>query len=250
MVHMVYFCLLYIFFFKCIESSGARAIFYFRCNAFLVAHTIFYFRCNASLVAHPEKDELLMFGGEYFTGNKVIREHFLFCLYCTSDATLSLISFFLFYSSDSVLYLTCWFCIPETAIWGQPIVQSTFVQLTYCPVNLLSSQHTIMGECCWTRGHWPVLVLKACQHGLGSSTNEWHTYQNEHFLHNTFLHITITFTVLALPTYKHCIQSLQYIYILSSLYQHINISSSLWRHINISSSLWWHINISSSLWQH
>lgn len=94
MVHMVYFCLLYIFFFKCIASSGARAIFYFRCNAFLVAHTIFYFRCNASLVAHPEKDELLMFGGEYFTGNKVIREHFLFCLYCTSDATLSLISSF------------------------------------------------------------------------------------------------------------------------------------------------------------
>ncbi|KAI8759587.1 kelch domain-containing protein 4 [Biomphalaria glabrata] len=28
-------------------------------------------RCNISLVAHPEKDELLMFGGEYFTGNKM-----------------------------------------------------------------------------------------------------------------------------------------------------------------------------------
>ncbi|KAH9515686.1 kelch domain containing 4 [Bulinus truncatus] len=28
-------------------------------------------RCNVSLVAHPDKDELLMFGGEYFTGNKM-----------------------------------------------------------------------------------------------------------------------------------------------------------------------------------
>ncbi|GFO25318.1 kelch domain-containing protein 4-like, partial [Plakobranchus ocellatus] len=28
-------------------------------------------RCNMSLVPHPEKEELLMFGGEYFTGNKM-----------------------------------------------------------------------------------------------------------------------------------------------------------------------------------
>lgn len=28
-------------------------------------------RCNMTLVAHPDKDELIMFGGEYFTGNKM-----------------------------------------------------------------------------------------------------------------------------------------------------------------------------------
>uniref|UniRef100_A0A0B7A3Z8 DUF4110 domain-containing protein n=2 Tax=Arion vulgaris TaxID=1028688 RepID=A0A0B7A3Z8_9EUPU len=28
-------------------------------------------RCNSTLVAHPERDELLLFGGEYFTGNKM-----------------------------------------------------------------------------------------------------------------------------------------------------------------------------------
>ncbi|XP_067652139.1 kelch domain-containing protein 4-like [Haliotis asinina] len=28
-------------------------------------------RCNMSLTAHPEKDELIMFGGEYYTGNKM-----------------------------------------------------------------------------------------------------------------------------------------------------------------------------------
>ncbi|BFZ13554.1 hypothetical protein BsWGS_16593 [Bradybaena similaris] len=35
-------------------------------------------RCNASLVAHPERDELLMFGGEYFTGNKMFVYNDLF----------------------------------------------------------------------------------------------------------------------------------------------------------------------------
>ena len=29
------------------------------------------FRCNMTLTAHPEKDELIMFGGEYFNGKKV-----------------------------------------------------------------------------------------------------------------------------------------------------------------------------------
>lgn len=30
------------------------------------------FRLNASLSAHPEKDELILFGGEYFNGKKVV----------------------------------------------------------------------------------------------------------------------------------------------------------------------------------
>jgi len=28
-------------------------------------------RCNMTLTPHPDRDELIMFGGEYFTGNKV-----------------------------------------------------------------------------------------------------------------------------------------------------------------------------------
>lgn len=28
-------------------------------------------RCNMTLTPHPDKDELILFGGEYFTGNKV-----------------------------------------------------------------------------------------------------------------------------------------------------------------------------------
>ena len=31
----------------------------------------FCFRCNMTLVAHPDKEELIMFGGEYFTGKQV-----------------------------------------------------------------------------------------------------------------------------------------------------------------------------------
>ena len=31
----------------------------------------FSYRCNMSLTAHPDKDELIMFGGEYFNGSKV-----------------------------------------------------------------------------------------------------------------------------------------------------------------------------------
>lgn len=135
---MVYFCLLYIFFFKCIASSGARAIFYFRCNAFLVAHTIFYFRCNTSLVAHPEKDELLMFGGEYFTGNKVIREHFLFCLYCTSDATLSLISFFCSIAQTQSSTSHVVDCVSQTQFSTSHVDSASQRQLF--EVNLLSSQ--------------------------------------------------------------------------------------------------------------
>ncbi len=30
-----------------------------------------YFRCNMTLTPHPDKDELIMFGGEYFNGRKV-----------------------------------------------------------------------------------------------------------------------------------------------------------------------------------
>lgn len=30
-------------------------------------------RLNASLSAHPEKDELILFGGEFFNGKKVAR---------------------------------------------------------------------------------------------------------------------------------------------------------------------------------
>ena len=29
-------------------------------------------RSNMTLTAHPDKDELIMFGGEYYTGHKVI----------------------------------------------------------------------------------------------------------------------------------------------------------------------------------
>ncbi|XP_059160782.1 kelch domain-containing protein 4-like [Physella acuta] len=35
-------------------------------------------RCNISLVSHPEREELLMFGGEYFTGNKMFVYNDLF----------------------------------------------------------------------------------------------------------------------------------------------------------------------------
>ncbi|KAK7474033.1 hypothetical protein BaRGS_00034743, partial [Batillaria attramentaria] len=35
-------------------------------------------RCNMTLVPHPDKDELIMFGGEYFTGNKMYLYNDLF----------------------------------------------------------------------------------------------------------------------------------------------------------------------------
>ena len=30
------------------------------------------YRCSMTLTPHPDKDELIMFGGEYFTGNQVL----------------------------------------------------------------------------------------------------------------------------------------------------------------------------------
>lgn len=36
------------------------------------------FRLNASFSAHPEKDELIMFGGEYFNGKKVYSNVYYF----------------------------------------------------------------------------------------------------------------------------------------------------------------------------
>lgn len=34
-------------------------------------HPSSFCRLNGSLTAHPEKDELILFGGEYFNGQKV-----------------------------------------------------------------------------------------------------------------------------------------------------------------------------------
>lgn len=36
----------------------------------------FSFRLNCSLCAHPERDELILFGGEYFNGQKVMYTSF------------------------------------------------------------------------------------------------------------------------------------------------------------------------------
>lgn len=34
-----------------------------------------FFRLNASFSAHPEKDELILFGGEFFNGKKVVNKN-------------------------------------------------------------------------------------------------------------------------------------------------------------------------------
>ena len=38
---------------------------------YMDSYMFFCFRCNMTLVAHPDKEELIMFGGEYFTGKQV-----------------------------------------------------------------------------------------------------------------------------------------------------------------------------------
>lgn len=35
------------------------------------------FRLNASLSAHPEKDDLILFGGEFFNGKKVVKNNLI-----------------------------------------------------------------------------------------------------------------------------------------------------------------------------
>lgn len=37
----------------------------------LMIYLFMLFRLNGSLSAHPEKDELILFGGEFFNGKKV-----------------------------------------------------------------------------------------------------------------------------------------------------------------------------------
>lgn len=40
------------------------------------SHPLLSFRLNCSLCAHPERDELILFGGEYFNGQKVMYTSF------------------------------------------------------------------------------------------------------------------------------------------------------------------------------
>lgn len=44
-------------------------------------HSSLVCRLNGSLSAHPEKDELILFGGEYFNGQKVTYTSIFFLLY-------------------------------------------------------------------------------------------------------------------------------------------------------------------------
>lgn len=102
------------------QSSYSPVKFYYR-----------FFHCvnrlNASYSAHPEKDELILFGGEFFNGKKVseltvvVQSHVLLCLPCSliSSNVTRLISMTFFFLLQTYLYNDLFFYSIKKNTWAK-----------------------------------------------------------------------------------------------------------------------------------